>query len=663
VRRIGKLLVANRGEIARRVFRTCRRLGIPSVAVFSDPDATEPHVREADEAVPLGGATPADSYLRIDALLDAAARTGADAVHPGYGFLAESAEFARRCSEAGLVFVGPSPEVIAAMGSKIEAKARMEKAGVPVIPGALLPESGVADEVAGAVGYPLLVKASAGGGGKGMRIVREAAGLERALEAARREAAAAFGDDTLFLERYLEAPRHVEIQIFGDASGRVVHLYERECSIQRRHQKILEESPSVAVDPELRAAMGAAAVTAGEALGYVGAGTVEFLLDGEGRFYFLEVNTRLQVEHPVTECITGLDLVALQLDVAEGASLMPQEQIGAPRGHAIEVRLYAEDPERGFLPSIGPIHRFEVGDDGNVRVDSGIESGSTVGIHYDPLLAKLIAHGPTRAAAARRLASALERGRLHGPRTNRDLLVRILRHDEFLEGHTDTHFLERHDPGELGRPLVSAAGERVHAVAAALAAQAQRREAASVLGSLPSGWRNNPSALQEVELEGRHGRASVGYRVEGDEVAVRLDAGELRTVRVARCTSELVELAWEGVLRRCVLHRVGDLHYVDSALGASELRELERFPVAADAAEAGSLTAPMPGVVRVVRVRAGDLVRAGDVLLVLEAMKMEHDVVAGADGRVLELDAQEGQQVDAGQILAVLAEDEGGAAE
>jgi acetyl/propionyl-CoA carboxylase alpha subunit len=662
VSRIQRLLVANRGEIARRVFRTCRELGVRSIAVFSEPDRGEPFVREADEAVPLGGASPAESYLRIDALVAASLRTRADAVHPGYGFLAESAEFARRCVEAGLVFVGPSAEVIASMGSKIEAKRRMEKAGVPVVPSALLPEEGSAAEAAGALGYPLLVKASAGGGGKGMRVVRAPSELEGALAGARREAEAAFGDGTLFLERYLEATRHVEIQIFGDQSGRVVHLYERECSIQRRHQKILEESPSVALDEGLRAAMGAAAVSAGEALGYVGAGTVEFLLDAEGAFYFLEVNTRLQVEHPVTERVTGLDLVALQLEVAEGRRLPAQEELPAPRGHAIEVRLYAEDPQHGFLPSTGTIHRFEVPLDEGVRVDAGVETGSEVGIHYDPLIAKLTAHASTRDAAARRLASTLERSRVHGPRTNRDLLVRILRHPDFLEGRTDTHFLERHDPAELGRPLADAEAESVHAVVATLAAQAQRRAAARTLGSLPSGWRNNPSALQQASYEGSNGQLEIGYRVEGGTGTVVVGSKEPCTLRVGRCTRERVDLEWEGVQRSYDVHRVGDQHFVDSGLGATVLRELERFPLAEASVDPGSLTAPMPGVVRVVRVQEGEAVREGDVLLVLEAMKMEHEVLAGAAGRVTQLLAREGDQVDADQVLVVIEEDEGAGA-
>jgi acetyl/propionyl-CoA carboxylase alpha subunit len=653
---VRKVLVANRGEIARRVMRTCREMGIATVAVHSEPDRRAPFVGEADEAVALGGASAAESYLRIDALLEAARRTRADAVHPGYGFLAENAEFARACEAAGLVFLGPPSAVIAAMGSKLEAKRRMEEAGVPVIPS--VPVAGLAGRklasAARDVGFPLLVKASAGGGGKGMRVVRGAEALEEALAACAREAAAAFGDDTLFLERYLDAARHVEVQIFGDHHGRVVHLYERECSIQRRHQKIVEESPCVALDERLRGEMGAAAVAAGEALGYVSAGTVEFLLAPSGEFFFLEVNTRLQVEHPVTECVTGLDLVRLQIEVARGARLPAQDELPRPAGHAIEVRLYAEDPEHDFVPVTGTVHRFELPPDAGVRVDSGIESGSEVGIHYDPLLAKLVAHAPSRDAAAARLARALAELRLHGLRTNRELLVRVLRHPEFLEGRTDTHFLERHSPVELGRPLADAAAERVHAIAAALAAQAERRVSAPVLGSLPSGFRNNPSALHEVAFEGRAGRIDVGYRLGRAGLVVQLGGERVPGVRLERCTPGEVELEVEGVRRRYRVERVGALHFVDSPLGASGLREVGRFPVPEEAAAPGSLVSPMPGVVRKVLVRVGDRVEAGTVLLVLEAMKMEQAVIAPGAGRVAALAAREGDQVEAGRVLAVI---------
>ena len=659
VRPISKLLVANRGEIARRIFRTCRELGVATVAVFSEPDAGAPFVQEADEAVALGGAAPSESYLRAERIVEAMRRSGADAVHPGYGFLAENADFARACAHEEITFVGPPPDAIEAMGSKIEAKARMEAAGVPTLPSVNV--TGLDGEalaaVAEEIGWPLLAKASAGGGGKGMRTVRSPAALADAVAGARREAASAFGDDALMLERLLERPRHVEIQIFGDATGRVVHLFERECSIQRRHQKIVEECPSPAVDLDLRDRMGAAAVSAGEALGYAGAGTVEFLLGPNGDFFFLEVNTRLQVEHPVTELVTGLDLVALQIRVAEGAPL-PLEAL-EPRldGHAIEARLYAEDPMREFIPTVGRLDRFRV--PSGLRVDSGVEDGSEIGVHYDPMLAKVIAHGPSRTEAARRLAGALARAELHGPRTNRDLLVRILRHPEFLAGQTDTGFLDRHPPAELGRPGLDAAGERLHAAAAALAGQAARRADAPVLASMPSGFRNNPSQRQELAFEGEHGHLGVGYRLErGRRLTLRVGEAELEDCVLHGCTPELVDLEADGVRRRYRVAREGKggVVDVDSALGHSRLRELERFPTALAEEAPGSLASPMHGAVLRVNAAAGDRVERGAVVMVLEAMKMEHEILAPAAGTVAELTVNAGDQVEAGTVLAVIEE-------
>jgi acyl-CoA carboxylase subunit alpha len=671
---IRRLLIANRGEIARRVMRTAREMGISTVAVFSEADRGAPFVREADLAVCLGGAAPAESYLRSDAIVAAARRVGADAVHPGYGFLSEDAGFARACVRAGLVFVGPSPDVIAAMGSKLEAKRRASDAGIPVLETIPLEDLGDADigVAARKLGLPVLVKASAGGGGKGMRVVRDARELAREIAAARREALGAFGDGTLFLEPYLERPRHVEIQIFGDAHGTVVHLFERECSIQRRHQKIVEETPSPAVDEDLRERMGAAAAALGRAIGYVGAGTVEFLLDASGAFYFLEVNTRLQVEHPVTEATTGLDLVRLQIVVAEGRPLPPEVLAPRQRGHAIEARLYAEDPVRGFLPTTGTLHRFHLDDAPGVRIDSGVEDGSVVGVHYDPMLAKVIVRAPERSEAARRLAVALASMQVHGVRTNRDLLVAILRHPEFLAGRTDTHFLERHPPADLvasgavvsGMPAALGDGElaaaRLHAVAASLATQSERRATATTLGSLPSGWRNVPSAHQEIGWE-RHGsgdapqRIDVAYLFQRDGIDVRVDGVALAGVRLGRCTAGLVELELDGVLLRFSVHRVGPASFVDGALGASELVEIDRYPSQRAAHAAGSLLAPMPGKIVRVNVREGDQVADGDELVVLEAMKMEHRVLAPQSGRVAEVLVQAGETVEAGVVLVVIA--------
>jgi propionyl-CoA carboxylase alpha chain len=614
---VRKLLVANRGEIARRVCRTSRALGIASVAVYTGPDAGLPFVCEADEAVPV------DSYLSADALVEAAVRTGADAVHPGYGFLAEDASFARRCADAGLVWVGPPPEAIAAMGSKLAARELAASLGIPVLSGER---------------FPALVKASAGGGGRGMRIVRSQEEVEAALESARREAASAFGDGEVFLEPFVEGARHVEVQVVGDTHGTVTHLFERECSVQRRYQKVIEETP--VLGGELRAVMTEAAVRLAQAIGYVGVGTVEFLLAPNGDFFFLEANTRLQVEHPVTEAVTGLDLVALQLRIAEGAPL-PREVVEARLdGHAIEARLYAEDPAEGFLPQTGTLHRFRI--DGGVRVDSGVEDGSTVSPHYDALLAKVIAWAPTRDEAARKLAAALRGARIHGAQTNRDLLVAVLEHPEFLGGGVDTQFLERLDLAV--RPSLD---ERLHAAAAALAGQAARRAGAR----LPSGWRNVPSQLHRTQFEG----FDVGYRL-GRGLVLEVDGEQLAGARLHGCAPDAVELETEGVRRRYEVHLVGGTAFVDSALGSSTLVELDRFPEPAEETAAGALVAPMPGAVVRVEVAPGEEVVAGQPLVVVEAMKMEHTIAAPHAGRVSEVHVEAGEQVDGGRVLVVLEE-------
>jgi len=667
-RPIRRLLVANRGEIARRVFRTCREMGIETVAVFSDPDRDAPFVREADVAVRLGGASPAESYLRGDAIVEAARRTGADAIHPGYGFLSEDAGFARKCEDAGLVFVGPPADAIAAMGSKLEAKRRAKEAGVPLLETIAVEGTTPAQraEAAREAGFPLLVKASAGGGGRGMRIVRDASDLEREIEAAAREAKGAFGDGTLFLEPYLDDARHVEIQVFGDRHGDVVSLFERECSIQRRHQKVVEETPSVAVDDALRERMGAAAVSLARAIGYVGAGTVEFLLGADGRFAFLEVNTRLQVEHPVTECVTGLDLVRLQIEVAEGRPLPDAARRPRRDGHAIEVRLCAEDPEQGFLPTTGTLRRFRFPAGPGLRIDGGVEDGSVIGVDYDPMVAKLIVHAPDRATAARRLAVAVDAMEIHGLRTNRELLSGILRHPEFLAGRTDTHFLLRNEPAAIVAALRASRAtgpldaDAANALVATLAAQAARREQAPTLRSLPSGWRNVPSALQEASWEARLGggasrRIDVGYRFGRDRLDVRVDGETVSGVRLGACTAREVELEIDGVVRRHSVHLHGPHAWVDGPAGASELVEIDRFPSHAQAVAAGSLLAPMPGKIVRVNVREGDVVADGDELVVLEAMKMEHRVLAPQAGRVAEVRVAPGETVDAGAVLVVIA--------
>ena len=513
---ITRLLVANRGEIARRIFRTCREMGISTVAVYAEPDADAPFVREADVAVALGGTTSAETYLDGAKLIAAARKAGADAIHPGYGFLSENAGFARAVIEAGLTWVGPHPEAIAAMGDKLSAKARLSVAGVPMLPGVDatgLSEAGLATR-AREIGYPVLVKASGGGGGRGMRIVVDEAVLADAVASAKREAQSAFGNDTVFLERYLESARHVEVQVFGDKHGNTVHCFERECSIQRRHQKIIEEAPSSAVNPDLRQRMGSAAVAAAAAIGYDSAGTVEFLLDADGAFFFLEMNTRLQVEHPVTEAITGLDLVREQIRVSEGHPLSFGQGDLRINGHAIEARLYAEDPENDFFPVSGTIVQFDPAPLVPVRVDSGVESGSAVSIHFDPMLAKLTAHGPTREEAAMRLAAALAQLRVSGLVTNRDFLVNTLRHPAFLAGDTTTAFIERHRPARRREPEE---GELTFALlAAALAASEARSHERRLLRGVPVGWRNNRSALETTRYTFRGDEFAVGYARERD---------------------------------------------------------------------------------------------------------------------------------------------------
>jgi propionyl-CoA carboxylase alpha chain len=652
---IRKLLIANRGEIAARIIRTARSLDIATVAVFSAADAGAPYLRAADEAVPLPGNAPADSYLNAPAILAAAGRTGADAVHPGYGFLSENAGFAAACAAAGLTFVGPPPEAIAAMGSKIAAKELMAAAGVPVLPSVVIKgdEPPSPAEIA-AVGFPLLVKAAFGGGGRGMRVVTRAEDLAAALAGARREAAAAFGDGTVFCERYLDAPRHIEVQIFGDAHGSVVHLFERECSIQRRYQKIIEEAPSPAVDAELRRELGAAAVAAGKAIGYTGAGTVEFVMAPDHTFYFLEVNTRLQVEHPVTELVTGLDLVALQLHVAEGHPLPDEVHRATLTGHAIEARLYAEDTAAGFLPATGTVQTFDIPALPGLRVDAGIAAGSEVGLHYDAMLAKVIAHGATRDAARRRLARALAGTRLHGVTSNRELLVGILREDEFAAGRIDTGYLARHDPAALAATARDPAAPRLHALAAALAGQAARRAAAPVLRTIPSGWRNVPGSPQHVAFDGDGTEIVVRYQFRAGGVGAEIDGAPVEGLLVRAAAPDRVVADIAGVRREFTVARAGADWYVDSPLGATRLTELERFPEPGAQAAAGSLIAPMPGTVVRVEVAPGARVTAGSAVVVLEAMKMEHSVRAPHDGVVAGVAVHPGQQVDLGAVLAVV---------
>ncbi|WP_301120809.1 biotin carboxylase N-terminal domain-containing protein [Mycolicibacterium fortuitum] len=631
------VLVANRGEIARRVFETCRRLGIGTVAVYTDPDAGSPHVAEADARVRLEGN---NGYLDSAQIVAAARASGADAVHPGYGFLSENPDFAAAVIDAGLTWIGPPVNAVQAMGSKIEAKKMMAAAGVPVL-AELDPSTVTADQL------PVLVKASAGGGGRGMRVVRELSDLATEVAAAQREAQSAFGDPTVFCERYLAAGHHVEVQVMADQHGTVWAVGERECSIQRRHQKVIEEAPSPLVErtPGMREKLFDAARLAAEAIGYAGAGTVEFMADEQGDFFFLEMNTRLQVEHPVTEATTGLDLVELQIAVADGDRL--DNEPPPSKGSAIEVRLYAEDPAKGWQPQAGTVHRFEV--PGQVRVDTGIEDGSVVSIFYDPMLAKVISYAPTRRQAATVLADALARTRIHGLRTNRDLLVNVLRHPAFLAGATDTAFFDTHGLDALATPLADANAVTLSAIAAALADAAHNRSSARVFGAAPSGWRNLASGYQ-----------SRTYRdAAGDDVPVRyrftrtgVELPEADGVSLVSAAPDRVVLSISGVERTFDVARYGDQVFVDSPLGPVQLAAVPRFPDPADAVAHGSLLAPMPGSVIRVGAAVGDTVTAGQPLIWLEAMKMEHTIAAPEDGVLAELNVAAGQQVEVGAVLA-----------
>ncbi|MFI2374229.1 acetyl/propionyl/methylcrotonyl-CoA carboxylase subunit alpha [Streptomyces sp. NPDC018964] len=658
------VLVANRGEIAVRVIRTLRSMGVRSVAVYSDADADARHVREADTAVRIGPAPASESYLSVERLLWAAARTGAQAVHPGYGFLAENAAFARACEEAGLVFIGPPADAIALMGDKIRAKETVKAAGVPVVPGSS--GGGLTDgqlaEAAREIGMPVLLKPSAGGGGKGMRLVRDAEKLADEIAAARREARASFGDDTLLVERWIDRPRHIEIQVLADGHGGVVHLGERECSLQRRHQKIIEEAPSVLLDEETRAAMGEAAVQAARSCGYRGAGTVEFIVPGDdpSSYCFMEMNTRLQVEHPVTELITGLDLVEWQLRVAAGEPLPFGQDDVRLTGHAVEARLCAEDPARGFLPSGGTVLRLREPRGDGVRTDSGLSEGTEVGSLYDPMLSKVIAYGPDRATALRRLRAALAETVTLGVQTNAGFLRRLLAHPAVVSGDMDTGLVER----EVDGLVPDGVPAETYAAAALLRQAALRRPAGG------SGWADPFAAADGWRMGGERAWTAHHLRVAGhDPVTVRVrgtadggtelllpgagtpvrgSAGPLDGHRFT-CALDGVTHTFAALPDGTWLGRDGDAWHVR-----------DHDPVAASLTRAGqagadSLTAPMPGTVTVVKVAVGDEVAAGQSLLVVEAMKMEHVISAPHAGTVTELDVAPGTTVAMDQVLAVIA--------
>ncbi|GAA1354994.1 acetyl-CoA carboxylase biotin carboxylase subunit [Streptomyces beijiangensis] len=626
------MLVANRGEIAVRVIRTLRELGVRSIAVFSDADADARHVREADTAVRIG------SYLSADDLVEAGLRAGAEAVHPGYGFLAENAGFAQACADAGLVFIGPPAAAIALMGDKIRAKETVSAAGVPVVPGGSGPEL---ESIARKLGMPVLLKPSAGGGGKGMRLVRDEALLGEEIEAARRGALNAFGDDTLLVERWIDRPRHIEIQVLADGHGHVVHLGERECSLQRRHQKVIEEAPSVLLDEATRAAMGEAAVQAARSCGYEGAGTVEFIVPGDdpASYYFMEMNTRLQVEHPVTEYVTGLDLVEWQLRVAAGEELPYAQDDITLTGHAIEARICAEDPARGFLPSGGTVLSLREPQGHGVRTDSGLSEGTEVGSAYDPMLSKVIAYGPDRATALRKLRAALAETVTLGVPTNAGFLRRLLAHPAVVAGELDTGLVEREAEGLVPDGIP----DEVYAAAAAV------RDAELVPATPAGGWADPFSAPSGWRLGGEAVETRHWLRISGQEpVQVR---------GTGRVGDRTVSVTVDGTVH--TFHRAGDwLGRDGDSWHVQDHDPVEAALHGAGGSSTGSLTAPMPGTVTVVKVAVGDQVVAGQGLLVVEAMKMEHLISAPHAGTVTELDVRPGTTVAMDQVLAVVAPEE-----
>jgi len=630
-------------------------MGIGTVAIYSDGDADAPFVREADQAIPLRGRSSTETYLDIEKVLAAGKRAGADAVHPGYGFLAENAGFAQAVLDAGMIWVGPSPDAIRQMGDKLSAKSLMENSDVPTLPSAELKDG---DDVAAAakkIGYPVLIKASAGGGGKGMRVVEAEGDLQDAVDGARREAAAAFGDDTIFLERWLTSSRHVEIQVLGDTHGNVVHCFERECSIQRRHQKIIEEAPSPAVSPELREKMGAAAVAAAKASNYSSAGTVEFLLDGED-FWFLEMNTRLQVEHPVTEAITGLDLVREQLLVAQGEELGFTQDDLKINGHAIEARVYAEDPDNDFLPSPGTIEVWEPSSSAEARFDSGVESGSEIGIEFDPMLAKVIVHAPTRKEASLRLARVLETTRIQGTTTNRDFLVNTLRDPAFLAGDTTTDFIERIAPKT--RRVVEQEELVESAIAAAMFAQGRRRDNAKIFKSIPSGWRNTKMPPEHVEFKHGEDEIAVDYRIQRNGSFSVEVLGESYEVSIHDRNEHDIELVINDHRTTTAVTSRGMTWLIHGFRGDVELVEQPRFPKTGAEDDSGGLVAPMPGNVLKMHVTVGEKVEKGHLMVILEAMKMEHQITAPQAGTVSAVHVQEGDQVANGELLIVLADED-----
>ena len=634
-----KLLIANRGEIACRIIKTAHEMGISCVAVYTEADSHSPFVRMADQAIKLS-----DSYLNSSEIINAAKQTGAEAIHPGYGFLSENAKFARSVQNEGLIWVGPNSRVITSMGDKLKAKDIAEKAGVPTLPMTTDPKK------ANSIGYPILIKAAAGGGGKGMRIVEDKKDLKEAIASAQREAKTGFGDDRVFIERYVASSRHIEIQILGDSHGNVVHLGERECSIQRRHQKIIEESPSPRVDSEMRATMGEAAIKLAKKLKYESAGTVEFLVDDKtGEFWFLEVNTRLQVEHPVTEEVTGKDLVYEQLRIARGEELGYSQDDITWVGSAIEARLYAEDPSNDFLPATGTLIAYESDSNIDARWDTGIEQGSVVGTDFDPMLAKVITKGKTRTDAANKLALALESLHIGGVTTNRDFLVASLRTNNFLKGKTTSDFIEKTNPQRAvileGQSLENASS------AAALWIQGFNRENANILKEIPTGWRNSRLPKQKISFHYLDENVEVTYQSNRDGSFAVNDG---TTARIIEWTPLGIDIEVNKSRFFSKVTRDNDNVVVHGPWGDALFKILPRFTLPGSEQQAGGLVAPMPGKVIDLKVKVGSKVKKGDTLVILEAMKMEHQVKASEDGKVTKVLIKKDDQLENGALLMVV---------
>lgn len=657
IKEIDSILIANRGEISSRVSRTCRKMGIRSIAVFSDADRNMPFVMDADEAVYIGSSNPAESYLDQDKLISAAQSAGAQAIHPGYGFLSENASFARRCADQGLIFIGPNPGAITAMGSKSEAKQLMSQHKIPTVPGYQGDDQSSKRLIkeAKSIGFPLLLKATAGGGGKGMRIVHQQADLSDAIDAARRESLAAFGNDELIIEKYIESGRHIEFQIFGDQHGHCIHLLERECTIQRRYQKVVEESPAPMMTPELRKEMGQAAVHAAKALDYDNAGTVEFIYDDHtGDYYFLEVNTRLQVEHPVTEEITGIDLVKLQIESAQGNPLALTQQDIVANGYAIEIRLYAEDPYNDFRPVTGQIKKLEIPKVQGLRIESAVESGSEISMYYDPMIAKIIVHDVDRQSAHRKLSYVLDRMVCVGTITNQALLSQILKHPDFKRGVYNTHFIADHidltgittDISELTDALIACTIYR----------WSIRNSKRTLLRAMPSGWRNSFNDYQIDTFRKGEQEYSIRYRYIKGAFEVITPEGDQKNVSIVNYEDESITIELSGHVKSYQIVDTTDVIYLHhSSVGNVALEKVSRLPIKEVHKVAGGYEAPMPAQVIDVLVSEGDKVSEGDALVIMSSMKMESTVEAESDGIVAEVYVTNGQAIEAGHVMLKVA--------